>query len=295
MKAVIYLDSYFFMNLLLNGMILHLLRRIRKLQGNPFRILLAAAFGALVACLLVLHPFCEIWMKGIITYLMAGGGMILLAFGYHGRSVFWGNLCCLVAITIGLGGIVQFLTEQYLSWDTSGAMEDFQLPGAGMVFIMALLGSAGIHVLYQKVIRQAKRRMCICSVVLFLEDRKITVTGYLDSGNMLKDPVSGKSVAVLEKESFLGLFEGQNREEMEICFSGGREQWEMAGRYLGRMRLIPYKSIGKARGLMNGFVADRMEMMTREGNMVSMRPVIAVYSGTLSSDGSYQMILPATS
>ena len=148
-----------------------------------------------------------------------------------------------------------------------------------------------VAVLYQKFARQVKKDARTYNTTLFLENKKVTVIGYLDSGNLLKEPVSGKPVAILEEEIFLKLFEGQTRENMERCLAGGRANWDMAGSYMGRMRLIPYKSIGKKRGMMNGFIADRMEVAGLEA-ISSVRPVIAVYSGTLSSDGSYQMILP---
>lgn len=272
--------------MLLNIMLLYLLRRLRKLQGNLLRLILAAAFGGFIACFLVLQPSYTIFFRAIFTYLIAGGGMIILAFGYHGWKKFFQNLCWLIVITIGLGGIVLFLAEQYIS-SSSKALH------TSMVIIMALFGTGTAAILYHKFARQIKKDTRTCKVSLFLENRKVTVMGYLDSGNLLKEPISGKPVAVLEEQVFLELFEGQERENMERCLAGGRAGWNMAGGYMGRMRLIPYKSIGKRKGLMNGFVADCMEVDGEE-TMFSMRPVIAVYSGTLSSDGSYQMILPTT-
>ncbi len=289
MKAVIYLDSYFFMNMFLNLMLLYLLHRFRRLKGSIFRISFAAAFGGFISCFLVLHPSYGIFVQGIITYLFAGPGMIVLAFGYHGWKKFFQNLCCLIVITVGLGGLVLFLTEHYISYCI--AEKEPPLLSVKVVLIAALFGTAMVAVLYQKFARQVKKDAKTYNTTLFLENKKVTVIGYLDSGNLLKEPVSGKPVAILEEEIFLKLFEGQTRENMERCLAGGRANWDMAGSYMGRMRLIPYKSIGKKRGMMNGFIADRMEVAGLEA-ISSVRPVIAVYSGTLSSDGSYQMILP---
>lgn len=298
MKAVIYLDSYFFMNMLLNLMLLYLLRRFRRLCGNPFRMIPAAAFGGLIACFLVLHPSYGIVLQGLIAYPLAGGGMIILAFGYHGFKKFLKNLCWLVVITVGLGGLVLFLTEHYISScymagsETSLQEQEQDMHiGIGIIIIAALLGTGIIAALHRSFARQIKKDVGTYHATLFLENRRVTVAGYLDSGNMLKEPVSGKPVAILEEGSFLELFEGQAREDMKRCLAGGRASWDMAGSYLGRMRLIPYQSIGKKSGLMNGFVADRMEVAGLEA-ISEIRPVIAVYSGTLSSDGSYQMILP---
>lgn len=290
MRLVIYLDSYFFMNMLLNLMLLYLLRRIRKLPGRWVRLVPAAAFGALSACFLLIYPMPYV-LRWLLTYPMAGGGMIFLAFGYHGCRAFLKNICWLTIVTIGLGGIVEFLSEQYIG--------NFSAGGKGksdsgiLVVFGAFFGVLAALGMYRKFFMDMKKKVHTCGVTIILKGRRVTTNGYLDSGNLLRDPVSRKPVAVLEEECFLELFEETERTAMRQCIQGGREHWELAGAYLGRMRLIPYKSIGKMRGFMNGFVADCMEIK-REGEIqVSMRPVIAVYPGVLSSDGSYRMILPA--
>lgn len=291
MKAVIYLDSYFFMNMLLNLMLLYLLRRLRKLSGRRIRILPAAAFGALLACLMLVYPVNPLLLRWLLTYPVAGGGMIFLAFGYHGRKAFLKNICWLTMITIGLGGVVEFLADQYA--ENVPALGQGASNSEVFVIFAAFLGMAAMLAWYQNFFRDMKKKVHTCRVTIILEGRRVMTEGYLDSGNLLREPMSGKPVAVLEEACFLELFEETEQGAMKQCIRGGREHWELAGAYLGRMRFIPYRSIGQMRGFMNGFVADCMEIEQGEKMTVSMRPVIAVYPGVLSSDGSYRMILPA--
>ncbi len=287
MKAVIYLDSYFFMNLVLNSMLLSLLRRIRRLKGSMLRILAASVFGGAGACFLLLYPSWGIFMKIFFTYLGIGGGMILIAFGFHGRKKFFQNLCWLTGITIGLGGIVQFLTEQY-----TGVF--YLETGESTVMIAAAAGTAVMIWLLKKLTGWAEKESCLCSVTLFFEDRSVPVIGYLDSGNLLKEPVSGKPVMVLEESVFLELFKGQVREKMALYLEKEEMQWDLGEPYAERIRLVPYKSIGRKRGLLKGFIIDRMVAVMGEKDVELVRPVIAVYPGVLSSDQSYRMILPGT-
>lgn len=290
MRAVIYLDSYFFMNMLLNLMLLYLLGRIRRLRRKTIRILPAAAFGALSACLLIIYPINPSLLQWVLTYPITGGGMIFLAFGYHGRTFFLKNIFWLTAITIGLGGIVEFLADQYTGNFPTGEKE-----GSGsetFVIFAAFLGMMVILGMYRRFLRDMKKKAHTCRVTIILEGRRVMTEGYLDSGNLLREPMSGKPVAVMEEACFLELFEKTEQGAMKQCIRGGREHWELAGAYLGRMRFIPYRSIGQMRGFMNGFVADCMEIDQGEEMTVSMRPVIAVYPGVLSSDGTYRIILP---
>jgi stage II sporulation protein GA (sporulation sigma-E factor processing peptidase) len=292
-KEVIYLDSYFFMNLFLNSMLLYLLRRIRHLPGNLFRLFVGAVFGGAAACFLILHPSLPGVADLLFSYFFMAPGMILIAFGFPGWKLFFQNLCWFLGITIGLGGIVQFLTERYIE---SRAKKEGMGAGTGeaALLIMAAAGAAVLLIIFRKMTAWAERETCLCEVTVFLENRSIMVKGYLDSGNLLKEPLSGKPVMVLEEESFLELFEEKNREKIKTCFRSGGEPWNLAAQYGGRIRQIPYKSIGRKRGLLNGFIADRMIASTEEGAVSIVRPVLAVYSGTISADGGYQMILPGT-
>jgi stage II sporulation protein GA (sporulation sigma-E factor processing peptidase) len=292
-KEVIYLDSYFFMNLFLNSMLLYLLRRIRHLSGTMFRIWIGAVFGGISACFLILHPSLPGAVCLLFSYFFMAPGMLLIAFGFSGRKIFFQNLCWFFGITIGLGGVVQFLTERYIESCTKKTGMGFGA-GEAEILIMAVIGAAVLLAVFRKMTAWVKRETYLCEVTVFLEHRTIMVKGYLDSGNLLKEPVSGKPVMVLEEESFLELFEKKNREKIKICFRSGGEPWNLPAQYGTRIRQIPYKSIGRKRGLLNGLIADRMIVSTEEGAVSIMRPVLAVYPGTLSSDGGYQMILPGT-
>lgn len=89
----------------------------------------------------------------------------------------------------------------------------------------------------------------------------VALLALLDTGNTLKDPISGKSVLVadaLVAEQLLGLGEGELASPIETLSAGKR---------MG-LRLIPYCAIGQRAGLLLGLKPDSMTIDGKESDHI---------------------------
>ena len=60
---------------------------------------------------------------------------------------------------------------------------------------------------------------------------------------------------------------------------------------VGKIKKIPFSSIGQSNGVLDGMEVSRM-IIFQDGMEVQIKqPVIACYEGVLSSAGNYQMLL----
>jgi len=94
------------------------------------------------------------------------------------------------------------------------------------------------------------------SVTIEIEDMKWKLDAMIDTGNFLKEPITGKPVAII------------CRSAAEEIFKSGKVAHE-------RFLAIPYKAIGRPEGALAGFTADRViidEKITKD-------MVLAVYEG----------------
>lgn len=107
--------------------------------------------------------------------------------------------------------------------------------------------------------------------------------GFLDTGNTLCDPVSGKPVLLAER-SFFFLESDHCKEETEDCFA--RLIQEMPQRYC----LIPYSSVG-GNGLLEGIRVEEVELQKKEDSQCYQEVIIALSDKKLSSSNQYQIIL----
>ena len=108
-----------------------------------------------------------------------------------------------------------------------------------------------------------------CNVDLYVNDKMFQVKALVDTGNSLRDPVSGQPVSVLQQRIAKKLLE----EKAEKNF-----------------RYIPYKTIGKSEGVLPVFRIDRM-CVQRDTDCWVDTPLIGICEEEISAEGEYEMIL----
>ena len=106
-------------------------------------------------------------------------------------------------------------------------------------------------------------------VELYLGSKKYQIKGMIDTGNGLRDPISGTPVSILDRHTARKLF--------------GEE-------HLKDVRYIPYQSIGKKAGVLPAVQLERMCILKDTECWVE-KPLIASSEETISKGGEYEMIL----
>ena len=111
-------------------------------------------------------------------------------------------------------------------------------------------------------------------------DSTITVSALFDSGNLLKEPITGKCVSILEWEAAKELF------DTEIEFSDIEN-------YIEDMKLwaVPFNSLGNSSDVLFAFLAD--EINIPEENKTIDKTFIGLYGSRLSNNEEYHALINA--
>lgn len=118
-----------------------------------------------------------------------------------------------------------------------------------------------------------------------LNNREVTICGLWDTGNQLRDPLTGFPVVVVEDKAVEDLFTVKPDWTMEDIYS----IQEQVGT---KFRLIPFSGIGDGGGrLLPGFKPDYVEVLEEEGNALKTEQVIISISYT-RLDPDYQALIP---
>lgn len=144
-----------------------------------------------------------------------------------------------------------------------------RLVGEKYAQILVSVVIAGI-VLFILAYRKIAESRHIYEVTLTEEGENVVYKALFDTGNFLIDPISGKPVSVVE--------------ETDIT----RKWVEM---YPQKYKVIPYQSVGREHGVLEGIVVDELIIQKEREQVVKKGAVIALYKGKLSGDGTFQMIL----
>lgn len=194
---VIYLDSLFGLNLLIDYCLVLVSARVCGVVLRRWRYALAALIGALYAALMVLPGFG--WLANGMMKLALGTAMALIAFGGEAHIV----RCTVVffAVSAAFGGAVYAASMLAGVSPGSGAL----VTVSGRVLALSFAACyAAVSLVFRRRARAADRE--VRTVTVTLAGRSVTLRALRDSGNDLHDPVSGLPAAVVERAAVLPLF-----------------------------------------------------------------------------------------
>lgn len=234
---VIYLDSLFGLNLLADYLLCLSAGRICGLRLKRGRYALAALLGALYAVAVLLPGLRFLAKPGY--KLLSGAGMAWLAFGGEAHPL--RCIAVFFAVSAAYGGAL---------WAIGGRLS------AGLL-LLSFLSFYGLFLLLFRTrdrLRQQKKR-----VRLRFLGREAVFSALPDSGNGLRDPLGGAPVMVASPQALRPVFL-----ELGGLFSqlSPVELLELSQAYpqlKGRLRLIPYSSLG-GEGLLPVFRPELLEI-----------------------------------
>lgn len=251
-----YLDLFFLTDFFLNLLSLFLSASMGRMRGRPARLILAAAAGSLWSCSLILFPIFPLLFELALTVAFMGSFMTAFSFSLKSPAEIVRADLFLTASVLLTGGCLVFLKE-YL-W-----LSDWE----GMAVLTASCLGAGLF--FRNAMKERERGKERFQVWLYYRGQKREFLALADSGNRLREPVSGKPVSVISYESCKGFCD-----------------------VIPSVLYIPYRSVGTREGMLPGIIFEKMEIY-REGRLfVIERPIVAVTKEPLSGSEDFSMLLP---
>lgn len=128
----------------------------------------------------------------------------------------------------------------------------------------------------------------LCDLEIFYNGKLERIKTMIDTGNLLKAPITNEDVIIVEKESLKNLLPKEILDNIDNIVSG---KWlNSTGIYDYKFKLIPYASLGNENGLLLGFKPDYIKVTT-EYETVKNNVVIGIYTGKLSKSNLYNSLI----
>ena len=289
----VYLDVVLMENLCMNYIILFATGYIMKIKMNQLRLVASSLLGgiyAVVAYLEILPIYSSFGMKIILSILM-----VYIAF--HSKSI--KNLCKQLIIfyltSFAFGGcafaLLYFIKPQNI------LMRNGVYVGTYPIKVALLGGIVGFiitHIAFKIFKTKLRKKDMIYEIEIKIGEKKLEVKAMLDTGNLLKDPISGMPVVVVEKKQLYSLLPTKLLDNIDKLIGGEEEslldQIEEK-EVLTRFRMIPFSSVGKQNGLMLGFKADQVVIEKEEGRQIKEDVIIGIFNQTLSKTQNYSALI----
>ena len=251
----LYVDVFFLVNFMMDYILLLIVRRMLQCTATHGRICIGAAIGSLLTCVVMILPIPYTVVKLILFHVFVNTCMIRVGLKIKSIRSFLKAIIMLYIGSILLGGIMEVF-RQYVR--------------VGSFFlVVAIIGYYFVLGIWKFVSYMQRWNQCHCKVELYLGTKKYQIKGLIDTGNGLRDPISGKPVHILDRATAKRFF--------------GEE-------YLKDVRYVPYQSIGKKEGVLPAVQFERM-CVWKDTQCWVEKPLIAISEEMISIGGEYEMIL----
>lgn len=190
----IYLDIVFILNFLLDFILLMGVAYILRRNVSIRRIVLGSIFGSMSLIVLFFGISDQLLfvIKIIISIIM-----VLITFNYRDIRYTFKNIIYLYILSIMLGGSLYLLNIQF-SYKHIGFI--FYNRGPLVSYSFILITGSFIYYLYIKQLKKLKLDYSnYQEVIIIFNDNIINCTGYVDSGNNLRDPTTSYLVILIDK------------------------------------------------------------------------------------------------
>lgn len=272
MTVNIYADEMVFINFIVNTLVIEITKRIVKERVRLLKQSITALVFSLLYTLFVISNF-----RGYINiFTLLILNTLEMAILFKPRNL----MDCIkysIAFKVGAmcgNGCLLFL-KAYLK-------EEFNY------FLLIL--SFAITYLSYIVLNLLSKDMEYYSIDIRCSDKIININALVDTGNSLVEPISKKPVIVAEYSALkeilpcklVEIYENKKESNLMEIISAISED-----SFRNSLRIIPFKSVGKEKGMMIGFVADSVKI---DNNIIN-KPVIGICRFNLSKRGLYNALI----
>ncbi len=279
----IYLDIVFLENILMNYMILYATGFVQKKDMKSMRLIISSTIGAAYAIITYLNLipiYTSFFMKVLLSVIM-----VYVAFKNQTAKSLVKNLLLFYLSSFVIGGCS--LALLYMISPQNILIKDGVFIGTypmKITLIAGIIGFTLVQISFALNKRQIKQKDLICDLEIGINKKSITIKAYMDSGNVLKDPLTEDPVVIVEKSKMEKIV---HLDRLEI-YGEGYSNYERGDDKL-KIRLIPFKSIGSQNGMLIGIKPEYIKINYNEKIIEKRSVIIALYDKKISRD--YQALV----
>ena len=130
-------------------------------------------------------------------------------------------------------------------------------------------------------------------VIIKMNGKQINIKAMIDTGNMLKDPITNLPVIVVEKSILYELLPKDLLDNAQKILVGDLEDVSenVKENYIRKLRFIPFSSLGKQNGMLIGIKPDFVEVVDEEDTNKIEDVIVGVYDKSFTKDGRYRALM----
>jgi len=302
---VIYADIVFLMNFCMDFLALFAAGKILGLKLSVGRLSLSSAFGAVYVIFTFMYDASKIIIPEMIIHITVSVVMCFIAFNIDSLLKFTKVFLIFYSACFMLGGGIEALyyLAGFVKTDNT-VNADFGTPSISVQTIVIFAVISIFIIIFAGSLFKRRSEIKETKITIGFMGKEVAVNAFVDSGNLVYDPISSLPVIIVSLNSVLDLFDLKTLEFFlydSVSYLGKREfndTESIKNLQALKFRVIPVKSIAGANNILPAFFPDYIKYKKiskkNKSDLKEIRAVIAVDNKTNEKyNEKYGGILPA--
>ena len=284
----VYLDIVLLENLCMNYIILFATGYIMKLKMKQLRLVLSAMLGgiyAVIAYIEILPIYSSFGMKILLSVLM-----VYIAYNSKNIKNLLKQLVVFYLISFAFGGsafaLLYFVRPQDILIRNGVYVGTYPIK---IALLGGIVGFIITYIAFKVVKTKLHKKDIIYNIEIHIKEKTLKLKAMLDTGNMLKDPISGMPVIVVEKQELYSILPKKLLDNIDKLIGSEAEnllEQVEEKEIFTRFRMIPFSSVGKQNGIMLGFKSDQVVIEKEDETQMKNNVIIGIFNQSLGKNYS---------
>lgn len=274
MTVTVYIDILFLLNMIIDYIIICSTAFILNKKCNIVRFLFASVFGALYSTI-IFFPMIEL-LNIVIIKIAVSFVIVLIAFKW--QSILDHVKLFVTYYIINFiygGGMYTFYRFTSLGSKMNYSNGEYYINLPLWAIILLAIFFYFIIKLFSRFLNKTNQQSFIKEIEIYVDNKSITTTALIDTGNELYDPISQKPVILVEKNVLRKIIDIDNTEV------------ELIKKY--NMRIVPFFDASGKSSIIYAFKPTRLIDIVEKNQIENV--LIGISNHNLSTDNSYHALM----
>ena len=288
----VYLDIVFLENIIINYIIIYTTGIISKAKIKQLKIFIGATIGAvysIIYYILKLKIYSNIIVKIILSIVI-----IYISFNPKNIKELSKQTLLFYLISFVFGGasiaIIYMTNTHNITIQNGVLVGNYTIK---TILIGIVVAHFTIIIAYNIIKTKISKKDLICDICIDVEGKIIESKAMIDTGNLLKEPITNTPVIVMEHTLFYDIIPEEILNHTQEILGGDLSAIpkEIQENYISKIKVIPFSSLGKQNGMLLGIKGKNLKLNYKDEEKTIDKVIIGIYDKSLTKRGEYRSLL----
>lgn len=276
-----YVEYIFAENFFIDFILLYITGNLFKKKIIYKRLIAASLIGAVYVILTVYIG--KAFMLHFLVKISISVFMVIVAYDASGFITNIRLVLCFYIVSLTMVGIIAAL--YYL---TSSKLT------VNAIILSMFSGGAILKYMFSEMKARKEKFNYIRTVNIEINNRSISITAFIDTGNELKDSLTGKPVILVDMDCLKDVLDEEFLNKVNEFYNSKDKNYInlfLEKNYNLKMRVIKYDTISSKDEALICIVPDNISIISNDKNIIKADAIIGIYPHKISKNNDYDALL----